>query len=280
MTLSAQNLVLNYSGQPIPEKKATVQDISLTLREGEITCLIGPNGCGKSTLLKALAGILPPVSGTLELDRKPLSEWSAKALARCMTLLPQTPVAPDEISVEQLVSHGRFAWQGLFGRMTQADTDAIEDALQLTDMAHLRHRRFNHLSGGERQRGWLALALAQQADILLLDEPTTYLDPGHQIEMLELLSRINRDHRRTIVMVLHDINQASQYADRILVMQQGRMITDAPPDQAITQAMMQQVFGLNVELIRRQDAEKTYPFWIPATSSGLPPSEEVIPQSV
>ncbi|MBB1485780.1 ABC transporter ATP-binding protein [Oceanospirillum sediminis] len=280
MTLSAENLVLSYSsGQSASsttsEASPVVSEVSLTLQEGEITCLIGPNGCGKSTLLKALAGLLPPASGQVFLDNRPLPHWSRKAMARRMTLLPQNPVAPDDLSVYQLVSHGRFAWQGLFGRMTQQDLDAVEQALHLTGMDQLRHRSFNTLSGGERQRGWIALALAQQADILLLDEPTTYLDIGHQLEVLELLAQLNREHQRTIVMVLHDINQASQYSDRILAMQQGRIIADDSPVNAITPEMMQQVFGIQVELMMRQQGDKTWPYGLPVGRSSHFPGQDV-----
>jgi len=280
MTLSAENLVLSYSsGQSASsttsEASPVVPEVSLTLQEGEITCLIGPNGCGKSTLLKALAGLLPPASGQVFLDNRPLPHWSRKAMARRMTLLPQNPVAPDDLSVYQLVCHGRFAWQGLFGRMTQKDLDAVEQALHLTGMDQLRHRSFNTLSGGERQRGWIALALAQQADILLLDEPTTYLDIGHQLEVLELLAQLNREHQRTIVMVLHDINQASQYSDRILAMQQGRIIADDSPVNAITPEMMQQVFGIQVELMMRQQGDKTWPYGLPVGRSSHFPGQDV-----
>lgn len=280
MTLSAENLILSYSsGQSASsttsEASPVVPEVSLTLQEGEITCLIGPNGCGKSTLLKALAGLLPPASGQVFLDNRPLPHWSRKAMARRMTLLPQNPVAPDDLSVYQLVSHGRFAWQGLFGRMTQQDLDAVEQALHLTGMDQLRHRSFNTLSGGERQRGWIALALAQQADILLLDEPTTYLDIGHQLEVLELLAQLNREHQRTIVMVLHDINQASQYSDRILAMQQGRIIADDSPVNAITPEMMQQVFGIQVELMMRQQGDKTWPYGLPVGRSSHFPGQDV-----
>ena len=280
MTLSAENLILSYSsGQSASsttsEASPVVPEVSLTLQEGEITCLIGPNGCGKSTLLKALAGLLPPASGQVFLDNRPLPHWSRKAMARRMTLLPQNPVAPDDLSVYQLVSHGRFAWQGLFGRMTQQDLEAVEQALHLTGMDQLRHRSFNTLSGGERQRGWIALALAQQADILLLDEPTTYLDIGHQLEVLELLAQLNREHQRTIVMVLHDINQASQYSDRILAMQQGRIIADDSPVNAITPEMMQQVFGIQVELMLRQQGDKTWPYGLPVGRSSYFPGQDV-----
>ncbi len=280
MTLHVKNLTLSYSSKsgrkssrksgPKSNPKASdnivIPQVSLTLNEGEITCLIGPNGCGKSTLLKALAGLLSPTEGQVLLDNKTLSNWSPKALARRLTLLPQSPVAPDDISVHQLVSYGRFAHQGLFGRMSQQDIDAVDNALNQTGMQPLKHRIFNTLSGGERQRGWIALALAQQSDILLLDEPTTYLDIGHQLEALDLLSRLNQQQGLTVIMVLHDINQASQYGDRILTMKQGRIIADGTPLEVITPKLMQQVFGIDIELIVREQGQKQYPYGMPLTA--------------
>ena len=257
MTLVAKHLALGYQHQIV------VPDASLTIARGEITCLIGANGCGKSTLLKALAGVHRPHAGSIFLDDTLLSAWPRKRLARELAFLPQTPIAPDDITLEQLVSHGRFAHQGLLGRISVADIEAIEHALAITGMTEFMHRPFNTLSGGERQRGWIALAIAQQAKLLLLDEPTTYLDIGHQYEVLSLLSELNRQHQLTIVMVLHDINQASQFADRILTMHQGQIIADAPPREAINAAMMQQVFGIDVELQTRHRGNKSYPYLIP-----------------
>ena len=270
MALTTEHLVLGYGSAS--SAHVVVPEVSLSFTEGDITCLIGPNGCGKSTLLKALAGLLPPLQGQILLDQQALSQWQPKDLAKRLTLLPQSPVAPDDISVFQLVSYGRFAHQGLFGSMTPEDVQAVDNALEQTGMQGLKHRIFNTLSGGERQRGWIALALAQQSDILLLDEPTTYLDIGHQLEVLDLLARLNQQQGLTVVMVLHDINQASQYGDRILAMQQGHIIADGSPIDVITPELIQKVFGIDIELIVRQQGEKTYPYGLPlrypSTSSG------------
>ncbi|MDN3632967.1 ABC transporter ATP-binding protein [Vibrio lentus] len=257
MTLSACQLTLGYQSNII------IPSVSLTLNAGEITCLVGANGCGKSTLLKALAGVLKPRQGTITLKGKPLRDWPKKAIAKEIAFLPQDPIAPDNISVYQLVSHGRFAYQGLLGKVTQKDVDAIETALKLTGMTKYKHRSFNHLSGGEKQRGWLALCIAQQAKLLLLDEPTTYLDIGHQYEILTLLRELNQQQQLTIAMVLHDINQASQFSDRIVTLQDGNIIADDTPINAVNEKMMMNVFGIDVEMQTRRDGNKIYPLAIP-----------------
>lgn len=255
--LKTHKLNLAYQG------KHVVFDTSINFEAGKITCLIGPNGCGKSTLLRALAGLMPPHSGETRLSDRQLTAWPRKALARRLALLPQNPSAPDGISVQQLVSYGRYPHQGLLGHSSQADRDAIEWALTITAMSEFRHRAFSTLSGGERQRGWIALALAQQSDILLLDEPTTYLDIGHQMDVLHLLTMLNRKHHISIIMVLHDINQASQYADRILAMQAGRIIADGKPLEVISTQLLQALFGVGSELIMRKEGEHTYPYCFP-----------------
>lgn len=263
MALSIHELKLAY------REKLIITNTSLSFKRGEISCLIGPNGCGKSTLLQALGGLLLPQSGTVTLDNKPLKAWPRKALARRLTLLPQAPVAPDSLSVQQLVSHGRYPYQGLFGKTSQADIEAVELALQLTNMSALRYREFNTLSGGERQRGWIALALAQQSDILLLDEPTTYLDIGSQLEVLELLAKLHKQHQLTLVMVLHDINQASQYADRILAMQDGHIIADGKPLEVISETLLETLFGVSMERIIRKQDKKPYPYCLPLGSAAI-----------
>ncbi|EOD77544.1 ABC-type transporter, ATPase component [Grimontia indica] len=257
MTLFADHLTLSYQSNTI------VPDVSLAINHGEITCIVGANGCGKSTLLKALAGILKPSRGEVRLNETSLSRWSRKALAKELAFLPQDPIAPEGISVFQLVSHGRFAHQGLLGKVSEKDIEAVEMALKQTGMTAYRDRPFNSLSGGERQRGWIALCIAQQAKILILDEPTTYLDIGHQYEVLSLLKKINRQHKTTIIMVLHDINQASQFSDRIVTMQDGKVIADDSPINTINEEMMNRVFGVKVEMQMHRDGEKIYPVAIP-----------------
>lgn len=257
MTLSAERLVLGYRGPASP--RTIVPELSLSLSRGAIHCLVGPNGCGKSTLLKALAGVLTPLSGRVCLEGRELAQWGHRPLARRLALLPQNPEAPEDITVRQLVAHGRFPHQGLFGRSSAADRAAVADALALTGMAGLQNREFQALSGGERQRAWVALALAQQADYLLLDEPTTFLDIGHQLEVLSLLRQLNRDRGLTVAMVLHDLNQASEYADRLLVMDQGRLQADGKPAEVLTPALLRRVFGIDTAWVMQQHDGRRYP---------------------
>ncbi|GAA3561853.1 ABC transporter ATP-binding protein [Marinobacter xestospongiae] len=257
MTLSAERLVLGYRGPASP--RTIVPELSLSLSRGAIHCLVGPNGCGKSTLLKALAGVLTPLSGRVCLEGRELAQWGHRPLARRLALLPQNPEAPEDITVRQLVAHGRFAHQGLFGRSSAADRAAVADALALTGMAGLQNREFQALSGGERQRAWVALALAQQADYLLLDEPTTFLDIGHQLEVLSLLRQLNRDRGLTVAMVLHDLNQASEYADRLLVMDQGRLQADGRPAEVLTPALLRRVFGIEAAWVMQQHDGRRHP---------------------
>jgi len=261
MSLHATGLRLAYG-------QRTIVDIpELHLEPGRITCLVGPNGCGKSTLLKALGGLLRPARGEIRLDARPLADWAPKALARRLASLPQSPSAPDDIRVSQLVGHGRYPHQGLLGGATARDLEVVDWALGATSIGHLRERRFATLSGGERQRVWLAMTLAQQAEILLLDEPTTYMDMGHQVELLELLAELHRRHGRTIVMVLHDLNQASQYADRLLAMRDGRILADGTPDEVVDSALTERLFGLPTERIDREIGGRRVPCCLP-----LPPA--------
>ena len=261
MTLSAQNLTLGY------KENIIVESTSLTIKPGQITSLIGPNGSGKSTILKALGGILKPFEGEVILNEKCLSQWSQKKMAQHLALLPQHPIAPESISVQQLLSHGRYPYQGLFSQNSQQDLDVIEWALEATQMTTFRHREFNTLSGGERQRGWIALALVQQPNILLLDEPTTYLDIGHQMEVLELLTELNLQHKLTIVMVLHDINQASQYSHRLIAMQQGKLIADGQPLDILSSKLIARLFNIEAEIIYRQQNGYSYPFSLPVRTN-------------
>ncbi|MFN3987335.1 MAG: ABC transporter ATP-binding protein [Rhodocyclaceae bacterium] len=263
MTLHATHLRLAYGARSVVE----VSD--LHLEQGGITCLVGPNGCGKSTLLKALGGRLKPAAGRVCLDGKPLPTWAPKALARRLASLPQSPLAPDGISVRQLVSHGRYPHQGLFAGADADDLEIIEWAMAATHIDHLQHRSFDTLSGGERQRAWLAMTLVQQAAILLLDEPTTYLDMGHQAELLELLAGLQRRHGLTIVMVLHDLNQASQYADRLLAMRDGQIVADGPPRHVVDSRLTETLFGLRTERIWRDFGSRQIPYCLPLPSGTL-----------
>lgn len=266
MILQATALQLGYG------RHVVVRPTSLTLEPGRITCLIGPNGCGKSTLLRGLAGMLAPQAGQVSLDGRALSAWPAAALARAMATLPQSPSAPDGLSLQQLVRYGRYPHHGLLGGWSRDDQTALDWALEATGLRRLRERDIRTLSGGERQRAWIAMALAQQSAWLLLDEPTTFLDIGHQIEILSLLRALNRAYGLTIVMVLHDLNQASQFADRLLAMQAGRLVADGAPDAMVSPELVRQLFGIEVEIVRRQDGDEIYPYCLPAHSAARVPA--------
>lgn len=257
MTLHATALKLAYGPRRI------VDITELRLAPATLTCIIGPNGCGKSTLLRALGGLLQPAAGQVCLDDRPLPAWQPKQLARRLASLPQAPTAPEGIDVHRLVGHGRYPHQRLLARHDADDARIIDWALHATRIAHLAHRAFDTLSGGERQRAWLAMILAQQADILLLDEPTTWLDMGHQVELLELLAALQRQHGLTVAMVLHDINQASQYADRLLAMRDGRIVADGPPAEVVDSRLTETLFGLRTEQVYRDVDGRRVPFCLP-----------------
>lgn len=264
MTLHATDLTLGYGTREV------VVVPELRLERNGIVALIGPNGCGKSTLLKALGGLLEPASGRIDLDGRALSSWAPKPLARRLASLPQAPSAPDGIGVRQLVAHGRYPHQGLFARQSSHDRDVIDWAMAATGVDHLRDRVFHTLSGGERQRAWIAMTLAQEAEILLLDEPTTFLDMGHQVELLELLAQLQGARRLTVVMVLHDLNQASQYADRLLAMRDGRIVADGPPHRIVDSRLTEMLFGLVTERIDRDISGRRVPYCLPLRPSGAP----------
>lgn len=261
MSLSAKNLSLGYDGLHV------VRDLSLTLCLDRITAIIGPNGCGKSTLLRGLLGLLPTQSGNITIGGKPLQDWTAKALARRIAFLPQNPIAPDGLTVRQIVEHGRFAHQSPWKSRSNEDHGIVGEALKRTGLSHLAERHFSTLSGGERQRGWIALALAQQADALFLDEPTTFLDLGHQLEIMDLLRDLNRNSGIGIVMVLHDVNHAAAHADRILAMRSGRLIADGSCIDVVTSALMVDLFGVMAEIRVLEANGRRYPHCIPISAN-------------
>ncbi|MCV6588162.1 MAG: ABC transporter ATP-binding protein [Marinobacterium sp.] len=254
MSLSAQNLELGYQSQPL------VQLETLPIKAGGINCLIGPNGCGKSTLLRTLSGLNQPMAGRVTLDSTALPDWPRKKLARQLTILPQSPEAPNGITLGQLVSQGRFAYQGLLRRPSEEDRDACRWAMQVTGVSQLAARTFSTLSGGERQRGWIAMALAQQTRYLLLDEPNSFLDIGHQLEIMELLRHLNQQLGLTILIVLHEINHACQYADQLLVMRKGRLIASGSPQNIITWELLREVFQVEAEILHRRDDKGEFPY--------------------
>jgi iron complex transport system ATP-binding protein len=236
--LRASGLSLAYGDEPV------VTDLDLAVPPGRITAVVGANACGKSTLLRALARLLAPKGGAVYLDGRTLHSIPTREVAQRLGILPQNPVAPDGLTVLDLVNRGRSPHQTWWRQWSKADESAVYAALAATDITDLAHRPVDELSGGQRQRAWIAMAVAQGTRILLLDEPTTYLDLAHQIDVLDLIADLNRHEGRTIVMVLHDLNQACRYADHVVAMKAGRIVAEGEPADVINAATVEDVFGL------------------------------------
>jgi len=226
-----------------------VEELDLAIPAGAFTALLGPNGSGKSTILRALAGLLAPKAGTILLDGRSISEYSTKEVARRVGVLAQGPVAPDGLTVLDLVRQGRYPHRALFGRWSDLDDTACAQALALTGMEALRGRPLDSLSGGQRQRAWIAMALAQQTPVLLLDEPTTFLDLAHQIEVMDLIGRLVAEGGKTVVAVLHDLNQAARHADQMIMLKAGRIAAAGRPDAVMTAEIIADVFGVAATII-------------------------------
>ena len=236
--LAAESVTLAYDGRVV------AADLGLEIPDRQVTAIVGPNACGKSTLLRALARLLRPRAGSVILDGEQIHRLPTKQVARTLGLLPQHPIAPDGIRVGDLVARGRTPHQSLFRQWSCADENAVRDALAATGTADLAERSVDELSGGQRQRVWIAMALAQATDLLLLDEPTTFLDIAHQIDVLDLLAGLNREAGRTIVVVLHDLNLACRYAHHLVAMRDGRIVASGTPREVITADTVGEVFGL------------------------------------
>ncbi|MGE2733618.1 ABC transporter ATP-binding protein [Mycolicibacterium vaccae] len=243
VSLSAHELSLGYAGRTIVEAAST------TLPAGQITAIIGPNGCGKSTLLRGLARLLTPTHGVVHLDGRDLATIPSRVLATKVGLLPQQPAAPDGITVADLIGRGRHPHQRWFRQWSATDEEAVDRAMRSTGLTDLAETPIDELSGGQRQRVWIALALAQDPDVMLLDEPTTYLDLAHQLDVLGLLAEINREHRRTVVLVLHDLNMAARYAHHLIAVRDGRLAAQGTPHEIITAEMVHDVFGVEATVI-------------------------------
>ncbi|MFO7191621.1 MULTISPECIES: ABC transporter ATP-binding protein [Thermocrispum] len=254
--LSGSGLTLGY------DRRIVSRDLDVSIPPGSFTVIIGPNACGKSTLLKALSGILTPEAGTVVLDGKELSSYPAKALARRLGLLPQTAVAPDAITVVDLVSRGRYPYQRMLRQWSAEDEQAVAEAMAATGVTDLADRPVDELSGGQRQRVWLAMVLAQQTPLLLLDEPTTFLDIAHQIDVLDLCAELHEQGGRTLVAVLHDLNHAARYATHLIVMSKGAIVAEGNPSDVLTEQLVTDVFGLQCQVI--DDPETGTPMVIPA----------------
>lgn len=242
-------------------QRIVVEDLSLELMKGGITALVGPNGSGKSTLLKTLARLLKPSTGEVYLNGTAISRMSTSVVAQEIAVLPQGPVAPAGLTVGELVEQGRYPHAGPLKMLRKQDYAAISEAMRLTGMEDFANRSLDSLSGGERQRAWIALALAQETPVLLLDEPTTFLDIGHQLEVLELVEQLNRDKGMTVVLVLHDLNHAARYASRMVALKDGEIVADGPPSEVLTAELLDFLFGVHAHII--SDPETGKPVCLP-----------------
>jgi iron complex transport system ATP-binding protein len=241
--LVAENLTLGYGDRVI------VEGLDVEIPTGVITTVIGPNGCGKSTMLRALGRLLKPRAGTVLLDGKAIGTMRTKEVARTLGMLPQSPVAPEGLTVADLVARGRHPHQSWIRQWSSDDEGEVARALALTGVADLADRPVDQLSGGQRQRAWISMALAQGTDILLLDEPTTYLDLSHSVEVLDLVDRMHEEMGRTVIMVLHDLNLAVRYSDHLIVMSQGRIVASGSPQDVVSSELLDEVFGLEAAVI-------------------------------
>lgn len=237
--LSTEDLSIGYGDRLI------IKNLGLTIPDKKITTIIGPNGCGKSTLLKAITRIIAHQSGSVLLDGKDISKENTKTLAKKMAILPQSPDSADGLTVAELISYGRFPYQTGFGRLSKKDYEVIDWTLEVTGITDFKYRPVSALSGGQRQRVWIAMALAQETEIIFLDEPTTYLDMAHQLEVLELLQKLNQEQNRTIIMVLHDLNQAARFADYIIALKDGEIVKAGASEEIIVPEVLRDVFQID-----------------------------------
>lgn len=230
------------------EDNLIIDNLNLKIPKGKVSIIIGANGCGKSTLLKVIARILKPGNGSIYINGKELRGQKGKKLARQVAVLPQSPKCPDAITVRELVTYGRFPYQKAVGGITSHDKRLVEWAIEKTGLTEYSGRPVNNLSGGQRQRAWIAMTLAQETDIILLDEPTTYLDMAYQLEILQLLQQLNREKSLTIVMVLHELNQACRFADHIIGIKKGQIICQGKPADVITKDSLKTIYGIDASL--------------------------------
>jgi iron complex transport system ATP-binding protein len=263
--LSGTGMTLAY------DKRVIAEELSVEIPDGSFTVIIGPNACGKSTLLRALSRLLKPTAGTVLLDGSDVHTLPTRTVARTLGLLPQSSTAPDGITVAELVARGRYPHQGLLRRWSAQDERVVVESMNATGVGDLADRNVDELSGGQRQRVWIAMALAQQTPLLLLDEPTTYLDIAHQIEVLDLCAELHERQGRTLVAVLHDLNHAARYATHLIAMRDGKVARSGPPGEVLTAELVEDVFGLPCRVI--DDPETGTPLVVPAArkrSTGVP----------
>ena len=253
--LEAHGLRVGY------DQRTIIHELDIAIPDDSFTVIVGPNACGKSTLLRALARLLKPTQGHVVLDGQEITRYPSKEVAKRIGLLPQTSIAPDGISVIDLVSRGRYPHQSILRRWSAADEAAVLAAMEATNVTELSGRLVDELSGGQRQRVWVAMALAQETPLLLLDEPTTFLDITHQVELLDLFTRLNQEGGRTLVAVLHDLNQAARYATHLIAMRDGHVVAQGAPADIVTAELVEEVFGLRCRII--DDPESHTPLVIP-----------------
>lgn len=267
--LIADDVTLGYDQRVIAEK------LSVEIPDNSFTVIVGPNACGKSTLLRALSRMLKPSSGRVLLDGNVIQSMPAKKVARTLGLLPQSSIAPDGITVGDLVARGRYPHQGLLRQWSSDDERIVGESMESTGVAELADRYVDELSGGQRQRVWIAMALAQQTPLLLLDEPTTFLDIQHQIDVLDLCAALHEEQGRTLVAVLHDLNHAARYATHLIALREGEIVAEGPPAEIVTAELVRETFGMDCQII--EDPESGTPLVVPAARRGRkkPPAEAV-----
>lgn len=248
--INAEQLSVGYGKEPI------VDSLELSIPESGITCIIGPNGCGKSTILKTIARLLKPSKGAVLLDGKSIHKQSTKSVAQKIAILSQSPHTPEEMTVKDLVSYGRSPYQKGFGQLNGKDWEMIHWALVETNLLDYADRYVHSLSGGQRQRVWIAMALAQDTDVLLLDEPTTYLDMAHQLDVLQVLEKLNKVQKKTIVMVLHDLNHASRFSDYLVSIRDGKIIKAGTPEEVMNNEVLRSVFDIDAHIIKDPQTQK------------------------
>lgn len=253
--ITTENLSIGY------DEKLVVDHLNLSIKKGKITALVGANGSGKSTILKGMARLLKPKSGHVYLNGKAIFELKTSEVAKQLAILPQNPTAPEGLTVAELVAYGRFPHQRGLGALRKKDKRMIAWAVDMTGMRQFANRAVDHLSGGQKQKAWIAMALAQDAEVMFLDEPTTFLDMAHQIEVLQLLEKLNKEEKRTIIMVVHDLNHASRYAEEIIAIKKGKIIHAGPPSKVMKADILATVFGVKCDII--QDPKTGKPFCIP-----------------
>ncbi|MEW6635975.1 MAG: ABC transporter ATP-binding protein [Actinomycetota bacterium] len=267
--LRTQRVTLGY------DEATVIEGLTVEVPEGRITSVVGPNGCGKSTLLRSLARLMRPRGGAVYLDGDAIFKLPTREVARRLGILPQNPAAPEGLTVRELAAQGRYPHQSWLRQWSKADEHAVERAMEITGMLGLADRPLDTLSGGQRQRAWISMALAQETETLLLDEPTTFLDMAHQLEVLQLLDRLNREEGRTILMVLHDLNNAARFSHHIVALRDGSVFAEGPPEEVMTPELFREVFGVEAEVVPepRTGVPLCIPYGLHYSTEGLSPEE-------